>query len=580
MDREATSSAAPPPQAVATDVERVRRWEERIRALATDPERLEELYRQVQGGDEEPAFAAAVAALAADRPDNLLLAAWQARLRRADRVAGRAIAWRWAIPLALANGLALFAFSGDRWWVLLDQTREVPLALLVAGPLSACFVLLYVCLAGDRAWRRLALTGALVLATTAYGLWIQPKVAPRVLERQYLQLLVLHLPLLAWAAVGLYVLRELRDAEARFVFLSRSLEVAAIASLLAGMGGAFAGVTYFLFQAIDFELPEAVMRLLVAGGGGAIVVLAVALAYDPRLALFGQVGDEGLARILALAARLLLPLAVLVGLAYLPFVALHFRVPFENREVLVVYNVMLFAIATLLVAAVPPPEGALRQSWASWLRRGLLAAAGLALLVGLYALVAVAYRTALDGWTPNRLAVLGWNVILIAILVQLLAGQWRRGEADWADGARRSLSLGFFALGGWAMIVVLVLPWLFLQPPQGATDLPPQVRWLVENWLPPILLTCEDRPEVYLLERGRKRWIRDIPTFEQQGFRWNDVVHIPCTDLAVIADGPPIPPDAGRPPTPATAPTGQLVPTDSPQPPVPYPAPPATARSP
>ncbi len=519
----------------------------RIRALATDAEQLEELFAQVRRAGDVPAFVAAVNEAAAEEPDNLLFAAWQARLRRVRHLAARAVHWQWAVPAAIASGLVLYLLSADRWWVLLDGQREVPIALLAAGPLSACFVLLYACLAGDRAWRRLALLCAGLLGIAAYGLWLQPRLAPRVFERQYVQLLALHLPIAAWSAIGLYVLRRPGDAEYRFAFLSRTLEVAAIGSLMAGTGGAFVAVTYGLFQAIQFELPDAVTRLLLAGGAGVVAVVAVALGYDPRLDLLRQDGEEGLQRIIVLTSRLLLPLTILVGVAYIPFLAKHFRVPFEYREVLVIYDAMLFAVAMLLVAAVPSSRETLHSRRAVWLRRGLAATASLALAVGLYALAAVVYRTAVDGWTPNRLVTIGWNILLIAILAHLLANQLRVGADRWAGEMRRSLALAPFALGGWALLAVLLPPWLFARPPQNVDALPEGMRWLVEELPPPILLKCQDRPEIYLLEAGQKRWIRDIPTFEGQRFRWDDVQYVPCDDLAAIEEGPPIPPDSRQP---------------------------------
>ena len=57
-------------------------------------------------------------------------------------------------------------------------------------------------------------------------------------------------------------------------------------------------------------------------------------------------------------------------------------------------------------------------------------------------------------------------------------------------------------------------------------------------------------PHVYLLDGGQKRWIKDIPTFEAEGFKWRDVKFETCADIDAVPDGEPIPPDAGSPPEP------------------------------
>ena len=65
-----------------------------------------------------------------------------------------------------------------------------------------------------------------------------------------------------------------------------------------------------------------------------------------------------------------------------------------------------------------------------------------------------------------------------------------------------------------------------------------------------LLLKCSSSPHVYALENGDKRWIKDIPTFEAQGFVWRDVRLADCAYLRNLPDGLPIPEDAGEPPQP------------------------------
>ncbi len=65
-----------------------------------------------------------------------------------------------------------------------------------------------------------------------------------------------------------------------------------------------------------------------------------------------------------------------------------------------------------------------------------------------------------------------------------------------------------------------------------------------------VLLKCERSPHIYALEIDKKRWIKDIPTFEAEGFVWEDVKFVPCDYLRSLPDGLPIPADAGPPPQP------------------------------
>jgi len=65
-----------------------------------------------------------------------------------------------------------------------------------------------------------------------------------------------------------------------------------------------------------------------------------------------------------------------------------------------------------------------------------------------------------------------------------------------------------------------------------------------------VLLQCQGSPHIYALENGQKRWIKDILTFEAEGYVWGDVKLVSCDYLRSLPDGPPIPEDAGPPPQP------------------------------
>ena len=65
-----------------------------------------------------------------------------------------------------------------------------------------------------------------------------------------------------------------------------------------------------------------------------------------------------------------------------------------------------------------------------------------------------------------------------------------------------------------------------------------------------LLMKCPNSPHVYALEDGQKRWVKDIPTFEEMEMVWEEIQLYDCGYLRELPDGPPIPPDAGEPPRP------------------------------
>ena len=530
-----------------------------LQQLAGNPEALEQTYQQAVQAGEQAAFAEAVEATYAATPDNLLLAAWHYRLIHAAAAAKkRVVAWGWALPLAALNGLLLWLLSDDQRFTirftnpLNGQLYSLfPAVLLLAAPVSAVLIALFLSLAGKRRPGRAVAVALGLAAGAAYVLLLFTRLWPRLFQEQYLGLMALHLGLLAWAGVGAVALARGDGREGRFAFLVKSLEATVVGGLLAIAGGLFTAITFGLFNALGIQPPDWAVRLFAAGGGGLIAVVAVALVYDPAAAPQAQSFDEGLSRLVALLLRLLLPLAVGVLVVYGGFIPFNWRQPFENRDVLMVFSGLLFAVVALLIGATPVHGAELGERAQTWLRRGVMALATLTLLVGLYALAAILYRTANGRLTPNRLLFIGWNVVNIILLAVVLIGQARVGRARWLGAMRQAFAVGIALYLAWAAIGLLAPPWLFRGAPADVTGLPETIQYILYERADPILFKCDRSPHIYLLENGQKRWIRDIPTLTAEGYRWSDVVTwVSCEDLRSVPDGETIPHGSGPAPQP------------------------------
>jgi hypothetical protein len=345
--------------------------------------------------------------------------------------------------------------------------------------IAAAIILIYLTAVARRKQmgaERCQSAGAVLIAAGAYVLWTYPQAGTRPFQEQYLALMALHLPLLAWAGVGAVLVARHRDPANRFAFLIKSLEVFIMGGLFVIAGGVFTGITIGLFAALGIDFPVLVQRLFVAGGGGLIPVLATAIIYNPKAPPAGQPFDEGLSKLVAVLMRVLLPLTLLVLLVYLAFIPFNFREPFDNRDVLIIYNAMLFAVIALLVGATPVSLEGLSPPVARWLRRGIVAVAALALIVSIYALAAIVYRTAMDRLTPNRLAFIGWNVVNIGLLALILLRQARVRAGAWLPELYRAYSAGTVAYTLWTLAMILALPWLFGIDQGEIEALPPAVQ--------------------------------------------------------------------------------------------------------
>jgi hypothetical protein len=425
-----------------------------IRTAHADPERLENLYRAAlreNAGDE---CKSDLLACHAESPDNILYAAWRYRLQaeETEQPESHSVNWKLAIPLGLAAGLIFAVLASSRF----DLPRHTPFLLFAWAPIGACFIVAFLTLTSrqypKRAW---AVIGGLI----AIGVYVILVVALANRE-QYEILMALHLPLLALTGVGISLVGWKSNAQERFAFLLKAIEVGVTGGVYVIVGGMFAGITIGLFAALTITLPTDLVRMLIAAGGGVICVLAVATVYDPRVAPFAQRFEQGLGKLVPILMRLLLPLTLIVLVVYLFVIPFNFMQPFLNRDILIVYNAMLFAVMGLLIGATPLQEHDLPQYHGA-LRAGILAVAGLTVVISLYALSATVYRTAMGGFTLNRVAVIGWNVINIGILVLLIYKQVKHGAAVWIGSLHSSVSAGTIAYVVWALFLTLISPWLF-----------------------------------------------------------------------------------------------------------------------
>ncbi len=531
-------------------------YHEKIEALAQDPEQLELIYQEALKSGEGDAFKQALERNYTTSPENLLFAAWFYRLKQSmAQTKEFVIAWAWAIPLAIINGLLFWVLSDDQFMISIEQysgiSRDfIPMIVLVGAPLAALFALIYLTVVGRRSWVLAGVTAVLLFTAAAYVLLIYPQMGIRPYQEQYLNLMAMHLPLLTWAGVGAFLVFSHRDPTNRFAFLIKSLEVFIFGGLFLIAGVLFTGITVGLFDALDIAFPDELMRLFFAGGVGLVSIIAVAVMYNPTVPPAEQSFDEGLSKLVALLMRIMLPFTLLVLFIYLIFIPFNFRAPFDNREVLIVYNIMLFAVVALLVGATPVSLADISPRMAYWLSWGIIAVAWLALIVSLYALAAILYRTALDRLTPNRLTFIGWNIINIGLLFLILLFQIRIKKGRWVPELYRAFSYGTVAYTIWTIIVILALPWLFGSDKEALESLPISVQEIIFDQPDPIILKCATSPHIYLIEDGEKRWIDTIETFEDRGYVWRDVSFVSCDDLRSIPNGIPIPENAGPPPQP------------------------------
>jgi len=433
-----------------------------IRAAGANPRKLEQLYQAAREKGQTDIFQSALQACYEAESNNLLYAAWFYRFQQiADDSAKPRYSVNWiaAVPLSILTGLIFWALSDVERLIVLD---EIPHLLLWWSPIVTMSALIFLALTARNNFGRALALGLGLLATTAYAIVLAPALDPPWMIDQYIVLVAIHIPLLCWIALGISVMGFNSSTEDRFAFLKKSIEVMVVAGLYLIAGIIFGAITLGMFQALSISLPDIWLRLIVAGGFGLLPVMAVATVYDPGKLPSEQDFDQGLSHFVATMMRLLLPLTLGVLAIYIIVIPFFFLEPYENRDVLIVYNLMLFGIIGLLLGATPIRGDDLSPTLQKWLRIGIIVVAILAVLISIYALSATVFRTVEGGLTLNRLTIIGWNIINITILLWLIYKQFKDGREKWIESMQSVFSLAANAYMVWGLFLLVAVPLIFL----------------------------------------------------------------------------------------------------------------------
>ena len=432
-----------------------------IQAAKDDPQKMELLYQDAQQGGQSEGFQSALLTCYQEAPDNLLYAAWFYRFQQAAETVEKprgGVNWVWAVPLSILTGLIFWVLSDFEALIYLDH---LPVLALWWSPIATMSALIFMTVTAKSNQVRAAALGLGLFAVTAYAMLVAPGLGVSWKINHYLDLAAIHIPLLCWIALGISVLGLKSSREDRFAFMIKSIEVMITAGLYLIAGVVLGGITIGMFAALSISLPDIWLRLIAAGGFGLLPVMAVASVYDPTVSPSEQDFDQGLSRFIATMMRLLLPLTLGVLVIYILVIPYNFMEPFNNRDVLIVYNLMLFAIMGLLLGATPISGVDLSPKLQKWLRIGIISVAILAEVVSLYALSATVYRTIDGGFTINRLTIIGWNCINIAILFWLIYKQFKYGREQWVVSLKSVFSQATNAYLVWGLFLVLIIPLLF-----------------------------------------------------------------------------------------------------------------------
>ncbi|MGO4690928.1 permease prefix domain 1-containing protein [Glaciibacter sp. 2TAF33] len=264
-------------------------------------------------------------------------------------------------------------------------------------------------------------------------------------------LVAIHLPVVLWFGVGIaYVGGDVGSSSKRMDFIRFTGEWAIYCAIIALGGAVLIGLTVLVLTPIAPGVVDDVfLWVLPSGAAGAVVVAA--WLVEAKKSVIENIAPVLTAIFTPLFAVMLLVSAIAYTLAG---VGRDF-----DRDLLIVFDVLLLVVLSLVVYGISVRDTTRGARAMAAIR---LVAVGAALILDALVLVSMFARVGEFGFTANRLAALGLNIILLVNLavtawltVRVLAGRTRAIRLErWQTGY-----LPVFA--AWVVLVVLVVPPLF-----------------------------------------------------------------------------------------------------------------------
>jgi hypothetical protein len=254
-----------------------------------------------------------------------------------------------------------------------------------------------------------------------------------------------------WCIFGLvYIDFDLKDRTKRIEYIKYNGDLAILAAIILIAGGILTVVTIGLFAAIGIKIQEFYTKNVVLIGLVSVPVVATFIINN-YLKITNKIAP--------ILANIFSPLVLLTAIIYLIAMATSAKNPYTDREFLLTFNIMLLGVMAIIVFSISETSISGKHKFNEMI---LFILSIITAIIDLIALSAIFYRLGTFGITPNRLAVLGSNILilvnLVLIIIDLYKVSFKKTIIE-EVGLTISKFLPVYAI--WILFVIFGLPLIF-----------------------------------------------------------------------------------------------------------------------
>lgn len=371
----------------------------KIKENIENPEQLEKLYR-----DDKKSFEKSFFEVYNEISDSKIAEFWKARLEFKNlvepKIETRKTDVLFLIITCLITGFLvkipqIFDIKLDDYFYY-----EKNIGLLIFMGLSA-----YLFLTKSRTDYKQLMISIVVFGISAVYINLLPSIE----ESNSIKLAYIHLPLLLWCLYGfIFIDFDIKDKSKRIDYIKYNGDIAILTAIILIAGGILTGLTLGLFSAIDLNIERFYFDYIVILG---LVSSPIVAAYIVKN--FPSVSNK----MAPIIANIFSPLVLITLVVYLISILFIGKDPYKDRDFLLVFNLMLLGVMAIIVFSVSETSVHKKQKFSEIT---LFALSIITLIIDIVALSAIVYRLGEYGFTPNRTAVLGSNLLILGNLILIM----------------------------------------------------------------------------------------------------------------------------------------------------------------
>ena len=270
-------------------------------------------------------------------------------------------------------------------------------------------------------------------------------------ESSSIMLAFIHLPIFLWTIFGYSFLGvNIKSSQSRIGFLRYNRDLVVMSGILLLSTVLFSAITVNLFDLIGINIEIFYFQNIMIWGIAAIPIVATYLI---------QTNVQLINKVSPIIAKIFTPLVFINLFIYLSAMVYTKKYPYQDRNVLLLFNVLLMGVMALILFSIAEAGKATKNKFSLIVLFGLSA---LTLIVNAIALSAIVYRINEFGFSANRIAVLGGNLLIFINLVlvsyKLFLTSFKNGTIEEIEESIAGY-LPVYAI--WTGLITFLVPLLF-----------------------------------------------------------------------------------------------------------------------